>query len=237
MNPHGISVFYGATDPLVALSEIRPPVGSRVVIGRFELLRPLRLLDLEALRKLQVKGSIFDRSYLERLQKAKFLEWVSRRIMMPVMPDDEAYEYLPTQVVSDFLATNADPLLDGVIYPSVQGAERKPNVVLFHKAARVQPLELPDGIEISASLNHWTDDGLETDYWVWEEVPSPPAENHEGLTVRTVSLRERDVEDQRGFSLRIDLSSLRVHHIVGINFATEAFRVSRHRMPRRDPKF
>jgi hypothetical protein len=62
MNPHGISVFYGALDPTVALAEVRPPVGSRVVVGRFELLRPLRLLDLEALRDLNVEGSIFDQS-------------------------------------------------------------------------------------------------------------------------------------------------------------------------------
>lgn len=74
MNPHGISVFYGATDPMIALAEVRPPVASRVVVGRFDLIKPLRLLDLEALRKLRVEGSIFDKTYLSRLEKAKFLE-------------------------------------------------------------------------------------------------------------------------------------------------------------------
>jgi hypothetical protein len=73
MNPHGISVFYGATDPMVALGEVRPPVASRVVIGRFELIQAVRLLDVEALRMLNVEGSIFDGSYLSRLEKAKFL--------------------------------------------------------------------------------------------------------------------------------------------------------------------
>ena len=49
MNAHGISVFYGANQQLVALAEVRPPVGAQVAIGRFEIVRPLRLLDLSAL--------------------------------------------------------------------------------------------------------------------------------------------------------------------------------------------
>jgi hypothetical protein len=69
MNPHGISVFYGATDAAVALAEVRPPVGSKAVIGRFKLLRPVRLLDMEALRTVNMTGSIFDRDFLPRLQR------------------------------------------------------------------------------------------------------------------------------------------------------------------------
>jgi len=49
MNARGVSVFYGAIDPRVALAEVRPPVGSRVAVARFEIIRPLRLLDLNAL--------------------------------------------------------------------------------------------------------------------------------------------------------------------------------------------
>jgi len=36
MNAGGIAVFYAATAPKVALAEVRPPVGSKVLIGRFE---------------------------------------------------------------------------------------------------------------------------------------------------------------------------------------------------------
>jgi len=53
------------------------------------------------------------------------------------MPDDEPFEYLATQAIADFLATEANPALDGIIYPSVRGSDGKLNVVLFHKAARV----------------------------------------------------------------------------------------------------
>ena len=50
MNAHGIAVFYGATDAEVAICEVRPPVGSRVIVGEFVLLRPIQLLDVGALR-------------------------------------------------------------------------------------------------------------------------------------------------------------------------------------------
>ena len=53
----------------------------------------------------------------------------------------------------------------------MQGSEGKLNVVLFHKAARVQALDIPKGAEISADLYVETEDGLEIDYSVWEEVP------------------------------------------------------------------
>src|SRR5207248_10013811 len=117
----GVSVFYGATNPTIALAEVRPPVDSRTLVGRFEITRPLRVLDIEALRKLNVEGSIFDQTYIERLRKAKFLRWLSSRISQPIMPNDEPFDYLPTQAIADFLATRREPELDGILYPSVQG--------------------------------------------------------------------------------------------------------------------
>jgi RES domain len=83
MNARGIAVFYGATHAKVALAETRPPVGSRVLVGRFEITRPLKLLDDEALRSIYVKGSVFDSTWLDRLKKAKFLGDLSHRITMP----------------------------------------------------------------------------------------------------------------------------------------------------------
>ncbi|MCB2401972.1 RES family NAD+ phosphorylase [Rhizobium ruizarguesonis] len=49
----------------------------------------------------------------------------------PVMPDDQEFDYLPTQAVADFLATETVTPLDGIIFPSVQVAGGKQNVVLF----------------------------------------------------------------------------------------------------------
>jgi RES domain len=156
MNARGISVFYGANDPVVALAEVRPPVGCQVVVARFEIIRPLRLLDLTALSKVTIKGSIFDPDYQTQLEHAAFLRNLGERIVRPVMPDDEPFEYLATQAVADFLATENDNPVDGIIFPSVQAAGNALNVVLFHEAAQVEEIELPPGTEIETSLGEWT---------------------------------------------------------------------------------
>lgn len=240
MNAHGISVFYGATDPQIALAEVRPPVGSKVVVARFELLRPVRLLDVEALRSVNITGSVFDRSYLPRLQRAKFLQWLSRRITMPVMPDDEPFEYLSTQAVADFLATNPNPPLDGILFPSVQGGKGELNVVLFHKAARVQSLDIPKGTKIDAQLYEQNDEGIEIYPWVSERVPpettlpeaAPVQLEPEGFLVSgDADLPEPDDYDRepREPTLKLDSSNVHVHVVKSVEFQTEPHPVHRHR--------
>ena len=98
MNARGISVFYGATAAGVAIAEVRPPVGSKVAVAKFVIIRPLRLLDLTALEKVHDRGSIFDPSLKNRLERAAFLQSLGLRITRPVMPDDEAFDYLATQI-------------------------------------------------------------------------------------------------------------------------------------------
>lgn len=158
------------------------------------------------------------------------------------MPDDEAYDYLPTQAIADFLATNANPLLHGILYPSVQGGEGKSNVVLFHKAARVQPLDIPDGTDISATLYDHTEDGPEINYWVSEEVPpAAPESNPEPFDPPFLSrlrpLAIDDDYDDRDFTLKLDVKTLEVHHVNGINFTTQSYPVSRHRFEKTDRRF
>lgn len=150
MNARGISVFYGANEPKVAIAEVRPPVGSRVTVARFEIIRPLRLLDLTALGAVAEHGSVFDPDFAHRMERAMFMRSLSRHITRPVMPDDESFEYLATQAIADFLATENEPQLDGIVFPSVRAAGDALNVVLFHKAARVEAIKLPAGTEIEA---------------------------------------------------------------------------------------
>jgi hypothetical protein len=241
MNARGISVFYGALNPVVALAEIRPPVGSRVLLGKFEFLRPVRLLDVAALQSVFVKGSIFDGGYIGRLERAKFLERLSHRIAMPVMPNDEPSDYLITQAIADYLSTQVK--IDGILYPSVQAGGTAQNIVLFHSAARVRKIELPPKAEIRAQLGNWTEDGHEHDYYVREEVapPSKSVEDEDGgfPTGMPLSLyEESDVDhDGREVTLTLDLPSLRVHHVNGVTFATDDYVVKRHRTERRKTKF
>jgi len=145
MNARGISVFYGANDPKAAIAEVRPPVGSQVALAQFEIIKPLRLLDLTALTAVNVTGSVFDPRHAGRMERAMSVRSLSTRITRPVMPHDEAFEYLATQAVADFLATESSVSIDRIIFQSVQAAGRVLNVVLFHKAARVEALTFRRG--------------------------------------------------------------------------------------------
>jgi len=145
------------------------------------------------------------------------------------MPDDAPFDYLPTQAIADFLATSEHPAIDGILYPSVQRKEGKLNVVLFHKAARVQPLDIPKGTVISASLDYDTEDGPEIDYRVSEMVPPEESSVVEGNKDFPV--------DGRALTLRLDVSSLTVHHVDAVEFKTEPYSVHRNRSEKREWKF
>lgn len=248
MNAHGISVFYGASDPGVALAEVRPPVGSRALVGRFELVCPVRLLDVEALRSVYAEGSIFDPAYVEQLALAKFLGRLSDRITMPVMPDDEPTEYLITQTIADYLARRPAPGLDGILFRSVQRPGEHQNVVLFNHASKVAELEFPEGTELSARQYDETEDGPEPDYWVWEETPPEPEkaadeEEREDDFFGLNAMLERpdfafsEDADFREDFLRIDIAQVSVHHVKGVTFDVAEFEVRRHRSEKRKLPF
>lgn len=243
MNARGISVFYGANEPGVAIAEVRPPVGSQVAVARFNIVRLLRLLDLTALSAASEGGSIFDPETASRLERATFLRSLSQRITRPVMPDDEASEYLPTQAISDFLATENDPRLDGIVFPSVQAAGNALNVVLFHKAARVDALDIPEGTEIEASTGYTSEDGWEVDYSVNERVPPNLPEDMEdkhdlpNLAALARGGWTRDDSDLREGTLQIDLTSIKVHVVRRVQVEGDEHVVSRRRVEKRDYKF
>jgi hypothetical protein len=218
-------------------------VGSRVVVGRFEILRPLRLLDIDALRSVTVFGSVFDHSHIERLRKANFLDWLSERITQPVMPNDEPFEYLPTQEIADFLATRSTPELDGIIYPSVQAKKGISNVVLFHKSSRVQNPDMPKGTDMSVYSHNYTAEGQETVYSVHEEVPpvtkqsdvpfdSEPDINNP-ILLAPIQLDDELNFDDREVTLQLDVKTLEVRYVKGVEFDTDNYEVSRHRSEKR----
>ena len=240
MNACGISVFYGATDPSVAIAEVRPPVGSNAAVAKFNIIRPLRLLDLTALEDVHDGGSIFDPFLKGRLERAAFLQSLGKRITKPVMPDDEAFDYLATQAIADFLATENEPRLDGIIFQSAQSKKGR-NVVLFHKAARVAELELPDGTEFEVRSGYNTEDGWEIDYAVSECVPPSPAappkvEDNVLRPFPQVGTPYQWDGDFRIKTLRIDPASVEVHQIDWVDVKSTPYKVTRDRSEKRDWK-
>ena len=146
------------------------------------------------------------------------------------MPDDEPFEYVITQAVADYLASELS--LDGILYPSAQ-TEGGTNVVLFHSAARVESYALPEGTQLSAYTGDESlgaeDDG-ERHFSVHEEVPDNPEhepELHPFLGWSYVKT------DNRMPTLKLDVASLCVHHISTVYYTAEEFVVDRHRYPKR----
>jgi hypothetical protein len=243
MNAHGISVFYGASDPHVAIAEVRPPVGSQVAVARFEITRHLRLLDLTAVRAVTEGGSVFDPGLAARMERAMFLRSLSGRITRPVMPDDEVFDYLPTQAIADFLATENEPPVDGIVFPSVQVAGAVMNVVLFHKAARVAAIDLPRDTKIEARTGQLYEDGWEREYVVIERVPPTPgtepldAEGWGDLPAVAGGWISQDPPDAREPTLRIVMESIRVHVVRRVEFDTMEHPVARYRWEDRDSDY
>lgn len=234
MNAKGVSVFYGASSVDGALAEVRPPVGSKVVVAQFSPLRALRLLNLSALQNVNIEGSIFDPAYADALARMGFVRTLSNRMSRPVMPTDVDFDYLPTQAVADFLANHRDFNLDGVRFTSVQTGGASDNIVLFHRSSRVSSLDLPEGTELDARSFWDTEDGPEPDYNVTERVPNEDAETapkeKRSALFRFAALDGEDIDpDHREETLTVDAASLSVHWINATQFEVQTFEVDRNR--------
>ena len=241
MNALGIPVFYGSIEKDTSIAELRAPVGSQVVVAKFELLRPVKLLDLDALTEIYVEVSHFDPDYVTHTGRAAFLRSLAHEICRPIMPQDKASEYLPSQVVAEYLAYKLDLRLDGIIFGSSQtGCGR--NVVLFNHACGVEPDDLPEGteVEVYSLYDKYDEDNDEYDEGyvrVFERVPpthSTPPRNDDATLVDIYSFSPGDNEDEElptysEPTLRIDMKSIFVLDIQSVRYDYHSREVSRHR--------
>ena len=243
MNQEGVPVFYGAMDRSTCVSEIRAPVGSHVVVGKFELLRPVRLLDLDALANVHVKGSYFDPDYSTQTNRAAFLRRLVEEVSRPIMPQDEATEYLQTQVVAKYLAKKSCPPLDGILFRSSQTGRTGRNLVLFNHACSVEPWELPTGskIDVRVPLAEEEDDSIEvfeTTSEPDEEKPDKPKPTSLSLIRSLIQFVIGNRRNRLGFpsnpTLRLDENSVGVLDIKSVAYDFGDRSVSRHRQTQKE---
>lgn len=236
MNARGIPVFYGATDPKVALAEVRPPVGSNVAVAKFDIIRKVRLLNLPAFGEIRshFEGSIFDPEYVPNLERAVFLRNLSKRMIIPVMPDHEVFEYLPTQVIADFLGSNTDLKCEGIIFPSIQVPGDSLNVVLFNKAAKVAEIPLKKGTVVNAESERTDDEDeslpaihvIETQPRASKGKPKEP--DFASIVENLRREYQMDTQyDQRLDTLRVDIDSIVVNIVKGVDFMVVTREVKR----------
>lgn len=227
MSARGISVFYGASTVQTAIPEIRPPVGCDVVSAGFRLIRPLRLLNLPALKSVWESGSMFDPDYTNKLAQVAFLRTLSSLMTDPVLPGEEEFHYIPTQVIAEYLADAPELSLDGILYSSVQNpalsASEHYNVVLFHKASRVRYQPLPSQSSCMLSFGHQIDEHE----WERDICVTQIAENEVPATELGWYEEAPRVIDTREPTLEVDLATVSFHHIDGVHFDFSSEPVSR----------
>lgn len=241
MNPAGIPVFYGALDKSTCVSEIRPSVGSYVVLGKFELLRKVMLLDLDALEKIYVDVSYFDSECTIRKGRAAFLRQLVAELSRPVMPQDEETDYIATQTVAEYLANVVSPRLDGIVFRSSQTGAAGRNVVLFNHARGVESDTIPKGAEVEVYPPHEEEDGWEDPTFdVFRILPSdPPKESPSKAEpldlLDALPARGSDDQEPEGAeaqitrlepTLKLDIESIVVVDIKAVEYKHESIPVS-----------
>ncbi len=218
MSAKGISVFYGAGSVETAISEVRPPIGCSVVSALFDIIRPLRLLNLPALDSLWESGSMFDPDLIKKLAQVAFLRKLTSRIVIPVLPGEEDFEYIPTQVIAEYLADDPQLRLDGMLYPSVQQSGKSSpenyNVVLFHKASRVDYQLLPDKKNCLIRYGHLSGE----DEWEPDICVTQYEDTREQLTPLNPYEKDLPQQDNREPALQIDMTFVSVHDIRAARF-------------------
>ncbi|HBX62675.1 RES family NAD+ phosphorylase [Sphingobacterium multivorum] len=219
MNARGISMFYGAIKKETAIGEVRPPVGSKVVVSKFTVLKELKLLNLNALKNVSSRGSIFNPDFIKIAKRDIFLRRLSARMSTPVMPDDEPMDYLITQAIADYLAVESEQQFDGILYPSVQSDNKGINVVLFNKSSRVSPYLW----NLDVSLNSYTDEGWVYDYQIRKKGRKKKAVERKYYDDFLNENVEIPIDkDKREFTLSVDISEIWIHHVSEVQFFTKS---------------
>jgi RES domain-containing protein len=220
MNPRWVPMFYGALDADTCVAEIRAPVGSCVVIGIFEIVRPLLLLDIGALRHLiGHRTSFFDPATRSLSDKAAFLNRLVGIIAKPVMPNEEEYSYLPTQAVAEYLAERLEPRIDGLLFPSTQTEGTGQNVVLFPRSSIVAA-DLDEQLDVNVSTRIDEDDDL-IFIKCGQRKAAPTATDRTSGSAAWIT----EVKDEWGFlddaaTLKHVLSDLEVHRVQAVTYRT-----------------
>lgn len=214
MNARGISVFYGATSKKNAIAEVRPPVGSYVAVAEFALLRTVRLLDLSSLRGLAVNGfSRFDPEYLLRYERSSFIKNLSRKLVMPVVPELEEANYLLTQAIADYLSTSERYDLDGILFSSAQKPKENTdpsvrNIILFHKSSGVLNA---DRRYREAVVNMYQHD--EDISYFDPEITTTTDDFRREFKVLSSKKKREDI-------LELKLDGIEIHKIEGVDYST-----------------
>ena len=118
MSPAGIPMFYGAADPDTAIEEVASSSErNHVTWCQFELTEDLRVVDLT---RLPAVPSMFDPRLGRLRREIRFLHTFVEQLSARVEPAHEDIEYVPTQIVTEYLLHVLDEgeRVSGLVYQS-----------------------------------------------------------------------------------------------------------------------
>jgi hypothetical protein len=105
LNPKGIPCLYFATTPEVAMTEVRPWIGSTISLAAFETTRELKLVDCAQSSSDKAKDGIEDAVWRE----------INEAFAEPIVRSDTTGDYAATQILAEVFKVEG---ADGVIYKS-----------------------------------------------------------------------------------------------------------------------
>lgn len=131
MNAKGVSIFYGATDRKTCIAEMRSSIGNYLVLGSFETVKDIRVLDFKLLESFISKISYFQPNANYQLKRRAFLYNLHSLISAPVITGHDD-DYLITQLLAEYLAYVRPKNFDGISFESTQ-LKGGTNIILFPK--------------------------------------------------------------------------------------------------------
>jgi len=214
MNPSGIPVFYGALERETCLSEIRLIPGEIAISAKFEIIKPLTVLDLTVLKKIYSKLSMFDPFYFNKKSRLEFLRNFESMINIPVLPGDEPLDYIPSQALVEYLSNHFSPRIDAIIYSSIQTNNKGKNIAILNHALKFE--KSAKMFRGKDALGQYEESWI-TDYTIWEKSSTGNIGAGESNLAETRNNNDKGdgVNDKY---LQIVNGSLEVHKILGINY-------------------
>lgn len=162
LNAAGTALLYAALGRDTCVAEVRPPVGSRVVVGAFVPRRDLTILNLRSSDNLRFDADPFSAEYDDVRLRWAFLRSLASRLSAPVMPHTEIADYRATQAACEYIAHEIDiPRIEGILYPSSQSGSTGVNVALFLDAEAVEQWHSSQELYAHAHVR-WEDEEIDS---------------------------------------------------------------------------
>lgn len=155
MSPAGISMLYGAMDAHTAMAEVGKVEDGKILsLASIELTPEIQVVDFS---RLPAAPDFFDLDQSPRRYLCQFLRSFVQELNAPIEKDGQEHiEYVPTQVLTEYLKTTM--LIDGMVFPSARHRGGK-CVVLWSTAFVPDWRGHSPGISLSA-VEHYSGNGV-----------------------------------------------------------------------------